>query len=206
VRGLGKQSEPQVYLPHRQVPDGGLLIYDPKDLAVRATGPVEPLVAELRRIVGRADPDLPITDVQPLAALLAADTASRSAQLRVLGAFAGLALLLAAVGLHGLLAYAVASRRQELGVRVALGATSRAIVGLVLRQGLLPAAGGAALGLALAAAAGRALAALLAGVSPFDAATYTASAGVVLATVMVGSAFPALRALRVDPATALRAE
>jgi ABC-type antimicrobial peptide transport system permease subunit len=91
-------------------------------------------------------------------------------------------------------------------VRVALGATSRAIVGLVLRQGLLPAAGGALLGLAFAGAAGRALAALLAGVSPFDAATYTASVAVVLATALVGSALPALRALRVDPATALRAE
>jgi hypothetical protein len=98
VRGLGKQSEAQVYLPHRQIPDGWMILYDPKDLAVRASGSFEPLVAELRRIVARADPNLPITDVQPLAAIVADDTAPRAAQLRVLGTFAVVALLLAGSG------------------------------------------------------------------------------------------------------------
>lgn len=206
VRGLGKLSEAQVYLPHRQIPDGWLLPYDPKDLAVRASGSFEPLVAELRRIVAQADPNLPITDVRPLAAIVADDTAPRAAQLRVLGAFAAVALLLAGIGLHGLLAYTVTSRSQEFGVRVALGATSGAVVSLVLRQGLVPALGGAALGLALSAATGRALQALLYGVSPFDAATYAAAGGIVLLIALVGAALPARRAARLDPVAALRAE
>ncbi|HEX9800738.1 MAG TPA: ABC transporter permease [Thermoanaerobaculia bacterium] len=206
VRGLGKLSEPQVYLPHRQIPDGWMIIYDPKDLAVRTTGSFEPLVPELRRIVARADPNLPITSVQPLAAIVDADTAPRAAQLRVLGAFAAVAVLLAATGLHGLLAYAVASRRQEIGVRMALGAGAREVVALVVRQALAPAAGGAAVGLVLAAAAGRALGALLAGVSPLDGVAYGASLGVVAAMALAGSALPAWRAVRLDPTTALRAE
>jgi putative ABC transport system permease protein len=206
VRGLGKQSEPQVYLPHRQIPDGWMPPYDPKDLAVRTAGKFEPLVAELRRIVAKADPNLPITDVRSLATLVADDTAPRAAQLRVLGSFAAIAVLLAGIGLHGLLAHSVTSRRQELGVRVALGATSGSIVALVLRQGLLPAFGGALLGLALAAAAGRAMSALLYGVSPFDGATYAAAGGVVLLMAFAGAALPALRAARLDPQTALRSE
>jgi predicted permease len=206
VRGLGKASEPQVYLPHRQIPDGWMILYDPKDLAVRTSGPLEPLVAELRRIVARTDPNLPITDVRPLASLVAEDTAPRAAQLRVLGAFALLAVALAGIGLHGLLAYTVTSRRQELGVRAALGATSNELVALVLRQGLAPAAAGALLGLALAAAAGRAMRALLVGVSPLDATTYAAALGAVLLMAAAGAALPARRAARLDPTTALRAE
>ncbi len=206
VRGLGKESEPQVYLPQRQIPDGWMPIYDPKDLAVKTTGPVEPVVAALRGIIGRADPKLPVSDIRPLAAIVQADTAPRATQLAVLGAFAAVALLLAGLGLHGLLAYTVSSRGREIGVRMALGATRGGVVALVLRQALLPAATGMLVGLALAAAAGRAMSALLYGIGPFDAATYAAASGAVFAIAALGAALPARRAAALDPTTALRAE
>jgi len=206
VRGLGKESEPQVYLPDRQIPDGWMTFYDPKDLAVRTSGSFEPLSTALRTIVARADPKLPITNLRPLAAIVAEDTAPRTAQLRVLGAFAATALLLAGLGLHGLLAYAVSSRRQELGLRVALGASRRGIATFVLRQGVLPAAGGAVAGLGLAAATGRWLSSLLFGVSPFDATAYAVAAVLMLLTALAGALPPTARALRLDPIAALRSE
>jgi putative ABC transport system permease protein len=206
VRGLGKESEPQVYLPNRQIPDGWMPLYDPKDLAVRAQGGFEPLAAVLRRIVAQVDPNLPVSDVRALAAIVDADTAPRSAQLRVLGAFAATALLLAGIGLHGLLSFAVSSRRQEIGVRMALGATRGGVVALVLKHGLVPAAVGLGTGLALAAAAGQALTALLAGVSPFDATIYLGTVAATAVMAATGALLPALRAARLDPVTALRSE
>src|SRR5207247_1782795 len=122
----------------------------------------------------RADPRLPISDVRTLAEIVDAETAPRSVQLRVLGAFAAIAVLLAGIGIHGLLAFAVSNRAQEIGVRIALGARSGDILALVLRQGVLLATVGVLLGVALAYAAGRALEALLAGVSPRDAPTFLA--------------------------------
>ncbi len=206
VRGLGKQSEPQVYLPNRQIPDGWMVLYDPKDLVVRATGPTGPLVAALRRIISHADPNLPITDVQSLDAVVAADTAPRATQVAVLGAFAALALLLAGLGLHGLLAYTVSSRQREIGVHVALGATRLRVAALVVRYALVPAAGGIAVGLLLAAAAGRALGSLLYGVGAFDPGTYAAAGAVMLVIAALGAALPTRRAVAVDPSAVLRGE
>jgi predicted lysophospholipase L1 biosynthesis ABC-type transport system permease subunit len=206
VRGLERTSEPQVYLPYQQVPDGGLPWYAPKDLVVRSSRDPGALVPALRRIVARADPQQPISDVRTLADIVDAETAPRSVQVRVLGAFAAIAVLLAGIGIHGLLAFAVSNRVQEIGVRIALGARSGDILTLVLRQGVLLAAAGVVLGVALAYAAGRALEALLAGVSPRDAPPFLTAVGLALVMTIAGSLLPALRAVRVDPLTAIRAE
>ena len=206
VRGLERTSEPQLYLSHQQVSDGWLAFYTPKDLVVRAAGDPRTLVPALRQIVAKADPEQPLSDVRTLADIVAADTAPRSVQARVLAAFAAIAVLLAGIGIHGLLAFAVSSRAQEIGVRIALGAQARDVLTLVLRQGLVLAASGVALGVALAYLAGRSLEALLAGVSPRDATAFLAAGSVSLVMVLLGSLLPALRAVRVDPLSAIRAE
>ncbi len=206
VRGLEGTSEPQVYLPHQQVPDNSIVWYAPKDLVVRSSLDSGALLPAVRRAIARADPRLPISDVRTLAEIVEAETAPRSVQVRVLGGFAAVAALLAAIGIHGLLAFAVSNRAQEIGVRIALGARSGDILALVLRQGVLLAAAGVALGVGLAYAAGRALEALLAGVSPRDAPTFLTAVGLALVMTIAGSLLPALRAVRVDPLTAIRAE
>jgi putative ABC transport system permease protein len=206
VRGLERTSEPQVYLPYRQVPDGAMIWYTPKDLVVRSAGDPASLVPFLRRIVARADPAQPVSDARSLSAIVEEETAPRRVQVRVLGAFAAVAVLLAAIGIHGLLAFTVSARTQEIGVRLALGAESKDILRLVLRQGLALATAGVALGLAFAYGAGRSLQAILAGVSPRDEVVFLTAVAVAIAMTLAGGLLPTLRALRVDPLTAIRAE
>jgi putative ABC transport system permease protein len=206
VRGLERTSEPQVYVASPQAPDGGITWYAPKDLIVRTRGEPTALLPALRRIIAAADPQQPISDVQTLAEIVAEDSAPRAAQVRLLGAFAAIAVLLAAIGIHGLLAFSVSSRTQEIGVRIALGADRSHVLALVLRRALLLAGAGLAAGMLLASAAGRGLQALLAGVSPADGLTYAAAVAVAVTMTVAGSLLPALRALRVDPLTAIRAE
>jgi predicted lysophospholipase L1 biosynthesis ABC-type transport system permease subunit len=134
------------------------------------------------------------------------DTASRAVQLRVLGAFVAIAFVLAGIGIHGLLSFAVSQRTQEIGVRIALGAQSSDILGMMMRRcGWLTVAG-VVPGVALAYAAGRSMEALLAGVKPADAATLVSAATLVVAMMLLGSVMPTRRALRVDPIIAIRAE
>ena len=205
VRGLERSSEPQVYVSWRQ-PDDVSTWYAPKDLVVRTTRDPNSMVAPLRRIVHHADPSQPVSDVQLLTDIVEAETAPRRAQLAVLGAFGSVALLLAAVGIHGLLAFAVSSRTQEIGVRIALGAQRRDIFGMTLGEGFRLAAIGIATGTALAYAAGHLLESLLAGVRPWDPGVMAAALSLALAMTAAGSLLPAIRAVRVDPTTAMRAE
>ena len=178
----------------------------PKDLVVRSTLPPDVLVPELRRIVRASDPDQAIADIRPLSAIVARQTEPRRVQLLVLGAFATVALLLAGVGIHGSLAFTVSQRRHEIGVRMALGAAPRRIVREIVRQSAALALGGVLPGLALAYAGGRAMEALLAGVTPGDGATLVVAAAVCVAIALVGTVVPAARAVRVEPATVFRAE
>jgi putative ABC transport system permease protein len=206
VRGMERSSEPQVYLPHLQVADGSLVFYYPKDLVVRTSSSPDLLLPAIRRIVASADPEQPISDARMLSEIVEADTAPRAVQAWVLGAFAAVAALLAAIGIHGLLAFTVSSRAQEFGVRVALGATSRNILGLVLREGALLAGVGGVLGLALAYASGRAMEALLVGISPRDGAVFLAAATLTMFLTLAGTLVPAARAIRIDPVEMIRAE
>jgi hypothetical protein len=142
VRGLERASEPQVYRPYRQVRDGRLWGYTPKELVISATTPLEPLVPAVRSIIRTIDPQQPITNLRPMTDIIDAQTASRSVQVRVLAGFALVAFLLAAIGIHGVLAFAVSQRTPEIGVRIALGAQRADILRLVMRQGVLLVAAG----------------------------------------------------------------
>jgi predicted permease len=206
-RGLERTSEPQVYLASKQVADGAITFYSAKALAIRATGvPLANLVPVTRDIIRRADPNLPITELQTLSDMIDLETASRSVQVRVLSAFALMAFVLAAVGIHGLLSFAVSQRTQEIGVRIALGAQSSDILSMVLRRCVTLAIAGVIPGVVLAYVAGRSMEALLAGVRPADAPTLAAAVALSVVMTAIGSLAPTLRALRVDPITALRAE
>ncbi len=214
VRGLERNSEPQVYIPAAQGPDGGVPRYVPKDLVIRTSATTEEettaaaaaLMPAVREIIARADPEQPISDVQTLSEIVAADTAPRVTQVRVLGAFAGIAFLLAGIGIHGLLSFAVSHRAPEIGVRMAMGAQRRDILGMVLTEGLTLAIIGVIAGVALAYAAGRSMEALLAGITPWDLPTFATGIAVSLAMTIVGSLLPALRAVRVDPLVVMRSE
>lgn len=208
TRGVEQAAEPQVYLPSAQVPDAGIIGYIPKDLAIRTVSSIaaSSIVPAVRRIVHDVDPLQPISNVHTMTEIVADRTASRVVQVRVIGAFAALAFLLAAVGIHGLLAYTVSQRKHEFSVRMALGAQPIAIVNLVMRQGVLLAVCGVLPGLLLAYAAARAMSALLAGVSPGDTETFVAAGGLCLVMTLAGSLMPVWRAVHVEPASAFRSE
>jgi putative ABC transport system permease protein len=205
VRGPERSSEPQVYVSWQQ-PDDVSTWYAPKDLAVRTTGDPASLVSSLRRIIHAADPTQPISEVRTMTDIVEEQTASRRAQLTVLGAFGAIALLLAAIGIHGLLAFAVSSRTQEIGVRMALGAQQADIFGMTISEGFKLAAIGTVLGIAFAYGAGQLLQSLLAGVKPWDPGVLTVVIIFSLTMTVASSLLPAIRAVRVDPITAVRAE
>ncbi len=205
VRGLERTNEPQVYLSYKQHEQVGLF-YAPKDLAVRSSGDPLALAPAIRRIIHQTDPTQPVANVRTLDDIVELQTASRVVQVRVLGAFALIAFLLAATGIHGLLAFAVSSRTQEIGVRMALGARSGGILAMILRDGMVLAGAGIVLGVGLAYVAGRLLQSLLAGVKPDDLETFSAAILLSALMTLAGSLLPALRAMRVDPVTAIRME
>ena len=205
-RGLERRSEPQVYLSAQQVADNWITFYAPRALAVRISGSPTSLAPSIRAILRAADPKVAITDVQTLAEMVDGDTASRATQVRVLGAFAAVAFLLAAVGIHGLLSFAVSQRTQEIGVRIALGAQPRDIVAMIVGNAIRLGAAGLAAGTVLAYAAGRSMEALLAGVRPGDAEAFGAATALTAVMLIAGTLAPTLRALRIDPNTAIRAE
>ena len=206
MRGLERSSEPQVYIPEKQVEDNWLMFYAPQDLVVRASVPPASLLPAIRQIVHAIDPEQPVSDVKTLDELIADSTAARATQLRVLGVLALVALLLASVGIHGLLSFAVSSRSQEIGVRLALGARSATIARMILREGMMLAVAGIVPGVLVAYAGGRAMASLLIGVQPGDAPTIGVAVVLCTAATVIGCLRPALRAARVDPIAALRSE
>lgn len=206
VRGLERESEPQVYLSSAQVPDGALPFYAPKDLVIRADVALESLVPAIRSAIARADSEVPVSDVRSLASVVDGETAAREVQVRVLAGFAAMALLLAAVGVHGLLTFSVSARMGEIGVRLALGATRARILRQVLAKGFLLASIGLVAGTMAAAWAAHVLKALLFGVNPGDRLVYAAAGGVCILMALAGSLLPAIRATRVDPLKTIRAE
>jgi putative ABC transport system permease protein len=205
-RGLERVSEPQVYLSSKQVADGAIAFYSPKALAIRMTVPPAHLAGAIRDVIRRADPKVAITEMQMLTEMIDLETASRSVQVRVLSAFAIVAFVLAAIGIHGLLSFAVSQRVQEIGVRLALGAQSSDILSMIVWRAVLLAFAGLVPGVLLAYAAGRSMEALLAGVRPTDGVTLAAAIALSFLMTVLGTLAPTVRALRVDPMTALRAE
>jgi predicted permease len=206
VRGLERASEPQMYLPAAQIPDGFPSSFDPKDLVIKHAGNGDALVSTVRDIVRAVDVEQPISQVRSMESVLAGETATRRGQLQVLGTLAAVAVLLAGVGIYGLLAYTVSQRSQEIGVRLALGAEPARVGRMIFADGMRLALVGLVPGVLAAYAAGRGMRALLFGVTPSDPATFAAVALLVLAIAVAGSLLPALRAVRVDPMRVLRAE
>jgi putative ABC transport system permease protein len=169
---------------------------------------VTPLSLErsVREAVANVDPDVPVFGVDTMEKMIAANHATQALYSRLVGFFAAVALLLACLGLHGVVAHAMAARQRELGVRMALGALQRHLVLLVLRQGALPLFLGVGLGLLGAVGIARLIAGLLYNVSPYDPVTLGATATVLLLIGLTSLWLPARRAAKIDPMIALRAE
>lgn len=173
---------------------------------VRTAGDPGALIPNIRQAVERLDPQLPVFEVRTMRDVALSRMGDRRFAMSLFGIFAGLALLLGAVGIYGVMSFSVAQRSKELGVRLALGASRSSVMGMVLGQGARLVVPGLVIGLLLALASGRVLGSLLFEVSSVDPFTYVPVASV-LAVVALGATFiPALRATRVDPMEALRVE
>jgi putative ABC transport system permease protein len=164
------------------------------------------VVEDLRRAIGRKDPELALHNVRSLDAYLATSVASERFETLLLAVFAGLGLVLTAIGLYGVVAYGVAQRTREFGIRLALGARSGEVLGMVVKSGLALAGIGLAVGIVLAVFATRLLASALHGVDPLDPMTFGAVTAMLLVVATLASYLPARRATRVDPIRALRVE
>jgi predicted permease len=201
VRDFGpvRPVRPTVYLAHAQFPMSFAT------LAVRTGGGSVPTNA-LRAIVTELDPNVPIFSVRTMDERVAAATAQPRVYVLLLGLFAAVALLLAALGIYGVLAHAVSQRTREIGIRLALGAGRAAVIAMVVRQATFFAVAGLGVGLALALAATRLMSGLLFQVQPHDAATYASVACGLFAVALVAAYVPARRAAHVDPVRALKYE
>ena len=206
---LDEASMPQVYFPALQLAtDTSLANAFVRGMryVVRTTGDPLAMAPTVRRAVREMDAQLPVTHVQTGESLIAQSMASRRFDMLLLGAFAALALALAAIGIYGLIAYSVVQREREIGVRMAIGATPGGVVRLVLREGAWTAASGAVLGIVGVAALTRVMRSLLFGVGALDVATLVGATAVLFAVAMLASWLPARRAARVDPVVAMRGE
>jgi putative ABC transport system permease protein len=191
--------EPEIYIPTAQAGSSFMTVL------MRSADPGAAVRAARQEVLAM-DAALPFRDPGTMQDLLDTHTIRPRFYLMLLAIFAGLAVALAAVGLYGVVAYLVAERRREIGVRMALGARAGQVVGLVMRQGLVPAGAGAAVGLAAALATGRVIQGLLFGITPTDTVTLIATTAVLLTVVVLACLLPARRATRIAPASALRAE
>jgi putative ABC transport system permease protein len=198
--GLDKPVEPEEYSPLAQ------RLQNPLTFAVRTTADTEAAIAAARRAVRAVDKDVALTHVTTLQEVVRSSMGDHRFRTALLSAFAAVALLLAAVGIYGVLAYFVTQRGRELGVRLALGARPRALFLMVVGQGLRPVVAGAIVGLMGAVALTGLMKSMLFGIEPADPTTYAVTAAVLAAIAAAACAVPALRATRVDPLVALRDE
>ena len=204
---LAAPPSPTVYFPQAVRQDPTIQRPAPTmALVVRTSGEPASIVPAVQRVVREIDPTLPVFDVRGMTEALRASTARLAFTILILGGAAVVTLILGAVGLYGVMAYLVTLRRRELGIRIALGASPRAVAAATTRQGIALTSVGMAGGLVLFAVAARFIRAFLFGVAPWDPLTMASAAFVLLAMSIIASWFPARRAGRVDPAEALRAE
>jgi len=197
---LEREARGQCYVPHRQLSAGGMF------LVVRTAHEPASLAASVRNVIRQADAELPVFRVTTMEQLVAASLAQRRFTLAAFGLFAGVALLLAAIGLYGVLAYVVAQRTHEIGVRLALGAQSGDVLRLIVGQGMKLALAGLLIGLGSALALTRLLQPLLFGVRATDPMTFGGIALLLLLVAFLACWIPARRATKVDPLIALRHE
>ena len=195
---LAERARPVVYLPLSQNHETGMTLY------VRGLVPPESLVGSIRREIQALVPALPVSNVRPMTDTIGTALYSARMSTWLLASFGALALALAAIGIYGVLSFAIASRTREIGIRLALGAGAKNVFNTVVRDGLVLVGIGVACGVTGALALARTLAGFLYGVSPADAATYVAVTAVLCAVAVVACAIPARRAMRMDPMAALR--
>ncbi|HMC76966.1 MAG TPA: ABC transporter permease [Vicinamibacterales bacterium] len=199
-KSLGDRPRPVAYYPHAQGPDGDM------QLVVRAAAAPGAIAGGVREAMQRIDADLPVTELKPMTAFLSGALGDTEVALSLLGSFALMALTLAAAGIYGVMAYAVAQRRLEFGIRLALGAAPRDLVRLVGVQSLRLTLVGIVLGLAGAWLTSSLLGDLVVGVGTTDARVFAATAAFLATVALAACVVPALRATRVDPNQALRAQ
>ncbi len=208
VRHMSLDAEPrrQMFLPHSQFPATASWPVGGMSVTLRATGDPAALGAVVRREVRALDPDVPVAMMRTMNDVLATSTSVRRMYMLLFGVFAGLALVLVTVGVYGVVAYSVARRTRELGIRMAVGADASRVLTLVIREGLRLTIIGLSVGLAAAFLLARLVERLLFRVDATDPATYAAVAVLVLAVALLANWLPALRATRIDPMQALRVE
>jgi predicted permease len=200
---IGRPPRPMMWMPVLSGIPGAT---GDNTLVVRGAGNVDALALPLQKMIAGLDPDLPVKQVLTMEQILGGSTADSSFSAALALAFAGMALLLAAVGLYGVLAYLVTQRTAEIGVRIALGAERARVLGMVLLDGLRPALLGLGLGVAASIAATRLIASILYRTSPLDGAVFAAVVAALLLTAAAACLYPAWRASRLDPMQALRSE
>jgi putative ABC transport system permease protein len=201
VDGLGEPANSlEIYVPITQNP------WFLASLAVRAAGDPAAIAGAVKAAIAKVDKDLALTQVQTMDQIAYQSSARPRFRARLLAGFAGLALVLSAVGVFGVLAFSVTQRTREFGIRMALGARAADVLGMVLSRGLKIAAGGVAAGLLGAATLARSMTALLYGVRPLDPVAFLTAAVVLGIVALTAALMPAVRATRVDPAIALREE
>jgi predicted permease len=199
IRSMNEATLPHVYLPFSQAYEGGIVF-----LVVETAGDPGPMMERVRDVLVSANPDFRTYGIKRLSDSLDASFWQARFELWVLGILGALALVLAAVGMYGVIAYHVTTRTREIGIRVAVGARPADVFRLVMSQGLRVTVTGIAIGLLLSAATSRLLASLLYGVSPTDAVTWSSAVAVWLAVAFLACWLPARRAARVEPVVALR--
>jgi len=187
-----------MFIPQQQTPSPTMTVI------VRSTSAPAPVIAAARRVVADIDRDVPLADVAPMSTLVSGAVAQPRLTAQLVGCFALLALLLAAIGIHAVLAFTVAQRTREIGTRVALGASARDVIWLVVWQSLRLVVIGCALGLVASFEATKFLSSLLIGTSPRDPVTFAGVAIVFVLTGFAAAFFPARRASQIDPLLAMR--
>jgi ABC-type antimicrobial peptide transport system permease subunit len=197
---LGGETRVQVYLPEAQLSTGYIAF------AVRTADNPLAMLGAVRNAVHSVDPDLPLAHINTMEQLIARSTAERRFAMLLLGGFGLLAMILASIGLYGVMSYLVTQRRRELGVRLVLGAEAREVLRLVLGEGLRLALAGVVIGLVAALALTRVMQHMLFDLSATDPLTLATTAALLVAVAAVASYLPARRATRVDPMETLRAE
>lgn len=206
VRQMGMDApvKAEMYLPYRQMTTHSF--FAPRDLVVRTSVDPMSLVAAARREIHAIDPDQPVSNIRTMEGALDEEIGQRRVGMTLVAIFAGLALLLASLGIYGVLSYFVVQHTREIGVRVALGAGRRNILGLVMKNGMTLVLIGVVFGLFGAFAVTRLMSSLLYEVSPADPTTFTVVAGLLCVVAMLACYVPARRAMKVDPMVALRCE
>lgn len=195
-----------IYMPYAQAARENGQIPAAMTLLVKTRTDSERLAREVRALAQDQDPDVPVGQVQPLEKVVTGSIADFRSTIRVFISFAGAAILLAVIGIYGLVSYWVSQRTFEIGLRVAIGATRQRIISMILAQGLRVAVYGVVAGVIVALAATRLLASLLYGVGAADPLTFGTVTGLVLAVAATATAFPAWRATRIDPIKSLRVD